>query len=79
MKRGKAGLLTYCKGAKLNLYEEYVGAYLDENLVAAQESQDKVLIRALTQIQRRSQRRQLFHLLDNMMGGILSKAKKRVR
>jgi len=71
--------LVKSKLAKLNLYEEYVGAYLDENLAAAKESQDEVLIRALTQIQRRSQRRQLFHLVDDMMGGILSNAKKRVR
>lgn len=71
--------ITRNKLGKLNLYEEYVGAYLAENLAAARASGDTELVKALTRIVRRGQRRQMLHLLDDMLGGNLSKIKKRVR
>ncbi len=67
------------KIAKMNLYEEYIIDYVHENLAAARESSDLVLIKALTKVLRRTERRQLLHLVDGMMGGVLSKIKKRIR
>lgn len=67
------------KIGKMNLYDEYIEDYVRENIAAAKESNDILLVKALNKVMRRSQRRLILHLLDDMMGGFLSRVKKRIR
>lgn len=65
---------------KLRIYEEYVNAYLYENIAEAEKRNDKVLLKALIKIKRRGDRSHLLHLLDDyLLAGGLSKIKKRLR
>lgn len=72
--------LVRTKIAKLVLYDNHDGAYMEENLNAARERNDYVLLRALMQVKRRTSRREIYRLLDDTyFNNALSRTKRKIR
>ena len=67
------------KIAKLKLYDEHDGAFLDENLQQAKLIGDRVLTKALRKVQRKLQLKKALKLMDeSFFGGAFLKAKRRI-
>ena len=65
---------------KIRIYDEYVNAYLYENIAEAEKRGDKLLVAALKKIKRRGDKASMLHMLDDyLLGGGISRLKRRLR
>lgn len=66
--------------SKIRIYDEYVNAYLYENIAEAEKRGDQVLATALKKIKRRGDRSSLLHMVDDyLLSGGISRLKRRLR